>query len=74
MGPDRALVRAAIASASIVALLATSLLATSGAQAAPKSSINAQPISKLKAGGSLLLPLSQEPRQFNPLHIAANDS
>ena len=71
---NQAVARAAIASVTIVALLGTSLLAVSGAQAAPKSSINAQPISKLKAGGSLLLPLSQEPRQFNPLHIAANDS
>lgn len=74
MGLDRTLVRAAIASVSIFAVVATSLFATSAAQAAPKSSINAQPISKLKTGGSLLLPLSQEPRQFNPLHIAANDS
>ncbi len=58
----------------VTGLIFTNLVASAPiSYAAPTSGVNAQPVSKLKSGGSLLLPLSQEPRQFNPLHIDAND-
>ncbi|MEY3116152.1 MAG: hypothetical protein RL611_866, partial [Actinomycetota bacterium] len=78
--PHRSLFRANAALVAIVAISATSVFGATRVLAAPTSnpsasstSINTQPISKLKSGGSLLLPISQEPRQFNPFHIAAND-
>ena len=51
-----------------------SILSLTPASAAEISSINAAPISTLKAGGSLFLPIAHEPSQFNPWHIDGNDS
>lgn len=41
--------------------------------AAESQSINAQVVSKLKSGGTIFLPISHEPSQFNPLHLDGND-
>lgn len=56
-------------------LLATALMASGlpQIQAAGNSSINAMPVSKLKAGGTLFLPIAHEPTQFNPWHLDGND-
>ena len=78
--PHRSLFRASAALVAAVTLSAPSIFGATRVLAAPTSnpsasstSVNAQPISKLKSGGSLFLPISQEPRQFNPFHITAND-
>ena len=78
--PHRSFFRVGVSLVAAVTLFAPSIFGATRVLAAPTSnpsasstSINAQPISKLKSGGSLLLPISQEPRQFNPFHIAAND-
>ena len=49
------------------------LLGFSPSSATEVSSINAIPVSKLKPGGTLFLPISEEPAQFNPLHADGND-
>ena len=55
-------------------LLLTSLLLTATpAFSGELTSINAQPLSKLKTGGTLLLPIAHEPTQFNPWHRDGND-
>lgn len=41
--------------------------------ASEQSSFSATPITKLKSGGTLFLPIAHEPAQFNPLHIDGND-
>lgn len=38
------------------------------------SSLNAQPTSQLKVGGTLFLPIAHEPSQFNPWHRDGNDA
>jgi len=58
----------------IFSLLTFLLVSAPNSNAASPSGINSQPVSKLKNSGTLFLPLSQEPRQFNPLHFDANDS
>jgi peptide/nickel transport system substrate-binding protein len=57
-------------------LLATALLAFGSPQiqAAGNSSINEVPVSKLKNGGTLFLPIAHEPIQFNPWHLEGNDA
>ena len=55
-------------------LVLTSLLLTATpAFSGELTSINAQPLSKLKTGGTLLLPIAHEPAQFNPWHRDGND-
>jgi peptide/nickel transport system substrate-binding protein len=54
-------------------VLISLLLATTPAFSSELTSINAQPVSKLKTGGTLLLPIAHEPTQFNPWHLDGND-
>jgi len=54
-------------------VLTSLLLASTPAFSSELTSINAQPVSKLKTGGTLLLPIVHEPTQFNPWHRDGND-
>ena len=54
-------------------VLTSLLLAATPAFSGELTSINAQPVSKLKTGGTLLLPIAHEPTQFNPWHRDGND-
>lgn len=47
--------------------------AAQSVKAAELSSISSSPTSKLKVGGTLFLPISHEPSQFNPFHVDGND-
>ncbi len=59
-------------SAAILALAA--LVAAPAANAAGATSINAQPVSKLKQGGTLTLPIFYPPIQYNISHPDGNDA
>ena len=63
-----------VASLSAMVLAFTALIASSSANAAEgASSINAQPVSKLKQGGTLTLPIFYPPIQYNISHPDGND-
>ena len=63
-----------VASISAMVLAVTALIAAPAANAAGAVSINAQPVSKLKQGGTLTLPILYPPIQYNISHPDGNDA
>jgi len=63
-----------VASISAMVLALTALITAPAANAAGAVSINAQPVSKLKQGGTLTLPIFYPPIQYNISHPDGNDA
>lgn len=63
-----------VASISAMVLVVTALITAPAANAAGAVSINAQPVSKLKQGGTLTLPIFYPPIQYNISHPDGNDA
>lgn len=63
-----------VASISAMVLAVTALITAPAANAAGAVSINAQPVSKLKQGGTLTLPIFYPPIQYNISHPDGNDA
>lgn len=63
-----------VAGISAIALAVTALIVAPAANAAGAVSINAQPVSKLKQGGTLTLPIFYPPIQYNISHPDGNDA
>lgn len=66
--------KAVFAAISALSLAITALLSVPAANAAGATSINAQPVSKLKQGGTLTLPILYPPIQYNISHPDGNDA
>ena len=66
--------KAALATSGALALALTALVAIPSANAAGNVSINAQPVSKLKQGGTLTLPILYPPINYNISHPDGNDA
>ncbi|MFM8961895.1 MAG: ABC transporter family substrate-binding protein [Actinomycetota bacterium] len=64
----------AFAAISALSLAITALVSVPAANAAGATSINAQPVSKLKQGGTLTLPILYPPIQYNISHPDGNDA
>ncbi|NCX36325.1 MAG: hypothetical protein EBX19_06915 [Actinobacteria bacterium] len=66
--------KAVFAGLSALSLAITALVSVPAANAAGATSINAQPVSKLKQGGTLTLPILYPPIQYNISHPDGNDA
>ncbi len=66
--------KAVFATLSALSLVITALVSVPAANAAGATSINAQPVSKLKQGGTLTLPILYPPIQYNISHPDGNDA
>ncbi|MEY2663554.1 MAG: hypothetical protein RIR35_362 [Actinomycetota bacterium] len=66
--------KAVFAGFSALVLVVTALVTAPTANAAGSVSINAQPVSKLKQGGTLTLPILYPPIQYNISHPDGNDA
>ena len=66
--------KAVFATLSALSLAITALVSVPAANAAGATSINAQPVSKLKQGGTLTLPILYPPIQYNISHPDGNDA
>lgn len=68
------LVKTGLAGTSAMVLAVTALVTSPSAYAAGSSSINSQPVSKLKQGGTLTLPILYPPINYNISHPDGNDA